>query len=175
MNKDHFHLVGEELKSEPYLYRGAGLDGIYLLNGYQFEEHDGERHVSITNLEGLHRAIGRHLVLHRKGLLPKEIRFLRDAMDLSQAQLAEKLGNSPQSVARWEKGEYEVPGPEEKLLRAMFLAFVLTPSELKELQDALQKDLSELDKMDQMHRPQAQFAFSNEWTEDNADRALACG
>jgi DNA-binding transcriptional regulator YiaG len=55
----------------------------------------------VMDVEGLHRAIGRHLVLHRKGLSPKEVRFLRKRMDLTQAELAAKLGNDAQSVARW--------------------------------------------------------------------------
>lgn len=165
MNMDHFHLVGEELRAEPYKYRACGLDGIYLLNGYRIDVHDDEKHVSFTDIEGLHRAIGRHLVLHRKALAPNEIKFIRKTMDLTQAELAERLGNTSQSVARWEKGEIEMPGPEEKLLRATFLASLLTDSELTTLREFLNKTLIELDSIDQADAPEAQFQFGDEWKE----------
>lgn len=128
-----FYLTSEEVRNEPVLYRACGLDEIYLLNGYDLEDHDGEQHLSVQKMEELHQAIGRHLVTHRKGLAPKEIRFLRNTMDLTQAELAARLGNNAQSVARWEKGECEVPGASEKLLRVVFLASLLTDEELDAL------------------------------------------
>ena len=166
MNKEHFQLVGEAVKAEPYHYRGCGLDGIYLLNGYHPEEHDGELHVSVTDMEGLHRAIGRHLVMHRKVLAPKEIRFLRKTMDLTQTELAQRLGNNSQTVARWEKGEFQMPGPEEKLLRAIFLASLLPEKELATLRDLLANQLAELDELDQFDSPRAQFQLFGEWREE---------
>ena len=81
-------LYAGQAVTDPLLYRDCGLDGIYLLNGYAVLEHDGERHVSVTDVEGLHKAIGRHLVSYRKTLAPKEIRFLRNVMDITQAELA---------------------------------------------------------------------------------------
>ena len=168
MNKEHFRLIGEAVDAEPYHYRGCGLDGIYLLNGYHPEEHDGEAYTSITDIEGLHRAIGRHLVTHRKALAPKEIRFLRNVMDFTQDQLAQQLGNNSQSVARWEKGTHQMPGPEEKLLRAIFLAYLLPENELVALKELLEHKLSELDSVDQSESPRAQFELFREWREKEA-------
>lgn len=165
MTGENFFLTGEEVRTEPYRYKACGLDGIYLLNGYNVEEHDGDRHVSITDLEGLHQAIGRHLVVNRKGLAPKEIRFLRNTMDLTQAQLAEMLGNTSQSVARWEKGECEMPGTSEKLLRAVFLASLMSDSELSSLRDFLTRRLNELDQLDESNVPEAEFEFCDHWSE----------
>ena len=165
MNGENFFLTGEEVRTEPYRYRACGLDGIYLLNGFNVAEHDGEKHVSITDLEGLHRAIGKHLVINRKGLAPKEIRFLRNTMNFTQAQLAEVLGNTSQSVARWEKGECEMPGTSEKLLRAVFLASLMSDSELSSLRDFLTHRLSELDQLDELNVPEAEFEFYDHWTE----------
>lgn len=165
MNRETFFLTGEDVRTEPYRYRACGLDGIYLLNGYHIEEHDDEQYVAITDVEGLHRAIGRHLVMHRKGLTPKEVRFLRNTMDLTQAELAEMLGNNSQSVARWEKGECEMPGTAEKLLRAVFLASLMTDAELAGLRDFLTKRLSELDEMDELIATPAQFELYDHWTE----------
>lgn len=168
---DHFRLVGEELRAEPYKYHACGLDGIYLLNGYHFDEHEGGRTVSFTDIEGLHRAISRHLVLHRKALAPKEIKFIRKTMDLTQAELAERLGNTSQSVARWEKGEIEMPGTAEKLFRATFMASLLTDGELKTLRELLNKTLLELDTLDQSDSPQAQFELGDEWKQKCQARA----
>ena len=125
MNPDSFYLEGETVKTAPYRYRACGLDKFYLLNGYYIEDQDGEDHVSISDIDGLHRAIGRHLVTHRRALSVKEIRFLRNTLDLTQAELAARLGNTSQSVARWEKGETEMPGAAEKLLRAIFLVSII--------------------------------------------------
>jgi len=94
MSTDSFFLTGEDVSAKPYLYRACGLDGIYLMNGYTVETHDGEEHVAVSDIDGLHKAIGRHLVTFRKALSPKEIRFLRNTLDLTQAELAQRLGNT---------------------------------------------------------------------------------
>lgn len=147
-NNDYFFLRGESVSdSEPYEYRGCGLEGVFLLNGYETHYHDGERHVIIKDIDGLHIAIGRHLVLHRKALSPKEIRFLRRTMKLSQAELAARLSKTSQSVARWEKGISDIPGPAEKLLRVMLLAHCLIhESDLETIRQLLVEGLTELDR-----------------------------
>ena len=63
------------------------------------------KYIQIENLKGLWKAIGLHLVTKKKVLAPKELRFLRDQMDLTQAELGKLLRVSDQSVARWEKGK----------------------------------------------------------------------
>jgi len=165
VKKENFYLMGEETAKKPFQYRACGLEGIYLLNGYEVEEHDGEEHVSIRDVDGLHNAIGRHLVAHRKALAPREIRFLRNTMGITQADLAEMLGNNSQSVARWEKGECEIPGTAEKLLRAVFLASLMTSDELVALRDLLTSKLQELDSMDEIVAAPAQFELFDRWSE----------
>jgi DNA-binding transcriptional regulator YiaG len=164
VNPDNFHLVGEELKATPYRYRACGLDGIYLLNGFVIEMHDGDAHVAISDIDGLHKAIGCHLVTHRKALSPKEVRFLRNTLDITQAELAAQLWNTSQSVARWEKGECEIPGAAEKLLRAIFLASTKEePSALKDLLEGTQ-----MNQMDELETRSAQFELTGSWTEKQA-------
>lgn len=82
MNGENFFKPGEEVRPEPYHYKACGLEGIYLLNGYTVEEHDGERHVFVENVDELHKAIGRHIISKRKGLTGAEIRFLRNTLDV---------------------------------------------------------------------------------------------
>lgn len=165
VNDDSFFFAGEKIAEQPYRYRACGLDGIYLMNGYSVEEHDGEQHVSVADVDGLHRAIGRHLVTHRKALSAKEIRFLRDTMDKTQAELADMLGNTSQSVARWEKGQCEMPGAAEKLLRAIFLIMVMSEEEFGEFQTFLTSRMSELDQMDELMPAPAQFELLGGWAE----------
>lgn len=165
MKRESFFLVGEEAAPQPIRYRACGLEGIYLLNGYEVEEHDGEKHVAVKDMDGLHKAIGRHLVLHRKALLPKEVRFLRNTMGLTQAEFAQRLSNTSQSVARWEKGECEIPGSAEKLLRAVYIASLMEEVELIALRDLLTNKLSELDSLDETNQPPAQFHLHDYWSE----------
>lgn len=165
MKGTEFFLIGEAPAKEALLYRGAGLEGIYLKNGYDTVEHDGERHITVRDVDGLHQAIGRFLVMHRKGLSPKEIRFLRNTMGLTQADLATRLGNTSQSVARWEKGECEIPGTSEKLLRVVFLASLMRPGDLAKLRDLLVRQLQELDEEDQSTPSEAQFELFDQWEE----------
>lgn len=167
MTTSSFFLAGEA-KTEPYPYRGCGLEGIYLLSGYSFIEHDGERHVKIEDVFSLHQAIGRFLVRNRKGLSPREIKFLRNTMDLTQAQLAAKLGNTSQSVARWEKGECEIPGAAEKLLRVVFLASLGRDDDLYVMLKLLKETLEELDEIDQSSIQPAQFELFDRWQERSA-------
>jgi len=167
MMAEGFYLNGQDVQ-EPMLYKACGLDGIHLLNGYSTEEHDGEMHLSISDVDGLHVAIGRHLVAHRKALSPKEIRFLRNTMGLTQAEMAARLGNNSQSVARWEKGECEIPGTAEKLLRAVFLATLNRSEDLKALKDLLERQLGELDNLDETQTPHAQFELFDKWQESRA-------
>jgi hypothetical protein len=60
-------------ESKPYHYTECGLDDVYLLNGFSFDELD----VSINNVDGLWRAIAANLVTRHATLSPAEIRFLR--------------------------------------------------------------------------------------------------
>lgn len=109
---------GEEAKT-PYQYRGCGLDDVWLLNGYDVEEIDGERAITVRNLDGLLKAIAQSLVKRKKVLNGKEIRFLRLQLDLTQSDLARAMGCDSQQVARYEKGENKMPGPADRILRML--------------------------------------------------------
>ncbi len=164
MKQELFLWSGEEATRAPYDYAGCGLDNIFLLNGYRITHHDGVEFVSVVDVDGLHRAIGRHLALHRKGLSPREIRFLRKTMDLTQAELAAKLGNDAQTVARWEKGVCEIPGTAEKLLRALFLAENMgDDDDLPLLRRLLVSLMDDLDRVDEIKSPQTQFRLEERW------------
>lgn len=126
MSRHDFRIDGRECEPEPLHYTACGLDDVYLLNGFTVEETDYGRGIAVDDVAGLHVAIGLHLVLHRKALSPKEFRFLRKQLDLTQDELAAQLGVTGQTVARWEKGETEVSGPADRLLR-LFYVLSLVP------------------------------------------------
>lgn len=153
---------------EPYLYKACGLDNIYLLNGYHLEIHDGERYVHVEHELELHKAIGFHLVSQRKALSAKEIKFLRNVMELTQSKLAKLIGTTTQSVARWEKGAFEIPGPAEKTLRFLFLIRNLPRDELETFIQALDRVLGEIEELDDAEgsaAPAAEFYLNDRWEE----------
>ena len=114
---------GKNPEGEPLHYTACGLDDVYLVNGFSRETIDGEQFTTIEDMDSLWKAISRHLVTKRKVLAPKEIRFLRNQMDMTQADLAARLRVSDQTIARWEKGKGDsIPGPADIMLRVLYLA-----------------------------------------------------
>lgn len=103
-----------------YHYTESGLKNVWLVNGYRVKRTPYGEGVAIDNLEGLHRAIAREIVRRPGRLTGPEFRFLRLALELSQETLARYAGADVQAVARWEKGKARVPGPADRLLRALY-------------------------------------------------------
>lgn len=147
---------------EPLLYRGCGLDGIYLCNGYEIEDIDGEKYTHIIDSEELHKVIALNIAAHRKTLTPAELKFIRVAMDKTQSELGKALGVSSQTVARWEKGQSELPGPADRMLRVLMMVTMLPDDELAQLV----RDLSEvLDEIDESVVVPLQFRHDEQWRE----------
>jgi DNA-binding XRE family transcriptional regulator len=73
----------------------------------------------VDNINGLHRAIGLHIIEKENPMSRPEFRFLRSQMGLSRAELAKDFGVSDQTIANYEKG---IPiGPADVLIRAWYL------------------------------------------------------
>jgi putative transcriptional regulator len=100
-----------------YHYKGAGLNNVYLTNGYDEVQFGDEVAVSVMNVKGLHRAIATHVIGQSGKLSGKEIRFLRNEADMSQSALAELLGVDVQTFATWEKDKHKIHGAADRLLR----------------------------------------------------------
>jgi putative transcriptional regulator len=107
-------------QSDRYQYTECGLDNVYLLNGFKYVETPRGRGAVIKDRGGLHRAIGRFLVREKKNLTGKEFRFLRHELDMTQQLVANLLHVDVQTVARWEKGRTEIPGPAQGLIRLLY-------------------------------------------------------
>jgi putative transcriptional regulator len=110
----------DKVEGDTLHYKSCGLDNIYLGGGFMRHQTRYGNGVSIDDIEGLHRAIGRTLVAEDRPLTGKEIRFLRKEMKYTQERLAELVKVSDQAVARWEKGENEIPGSAEIVIRALY-------------------------------------------------------
>ncbi|MBZ9739795.1 MULTISPECIES: helix-turn-helix domain-containing protein [unclassified Mesorhizobium] len=149
MTIQQFYRPGEKLSKEPLHYQDCGLDNIYLSNGFSVDTVDGEEYLTVKDMDGLHRAIGLHIVLERKAPSGKELRFLRGELDMSQADLARVLGVTDQSVARWEKGQCEANGPAVLSLRMIYLLSLLPPKEREEVMNGLLQKLEQLSEQDE--------------------------
>lgn len=169
MNIQQFYRPGEGLSKEPLHYTDCGLDNIYLSNGFTIDHEDGEEYLTVTDIDGLHRAIGLHIVLARKAPSGKELRFLRCELDMSQADLARVLGVTDQSVARWEKGQTEPNGPAVLSLRLIYLLSLLEPAEREELMTGLLARLEKLSERDEVSDSIVLSYCGDRWY----DRALA--
>jgi len=129
---------GERDKT-PLHYTDCGLDDVYLVSGYEIARTPHGEGLSIKNLDELHKAIGCTLAKQKKVLSSKELRFLRRQMDLTQSDLGKLLGLSSQQVARWEKGESEISGPADLLVRAFFIQYAGGTLDLQALASFLEE------------------------------------
>lgn len=122
-------------KKEPLHYPECGLDEVYLNSGYSY---DNDGNVVIDDIDGLFEAIGKWVANQPRSLAPREIRFLRKQVGLSQGQLGLMLGCDAQSVARWEKGQ-STNGPADRMLRTIYML-----KHSKEVKDEIEEMLGRL-------------------------------
>lgn len=158
-----FYRNGQSVVNKSYHYKQCGLDDVYLLNGFKEKKTPYGNGVTITDVDGLHRAIGYLLVRERKALSAKELRFLRKEMGLTQAELGLKIGQSDQQVARWEKGDCDIPGPAERLIRIIYTMACVPAKRRSALLNKLLKQLDMLTKTDQTSTPKLVLVETDGW------------
>lgn len=153
---------------QPRLYEACGLDNIWLVDGFELVRRGDEELVEPEDVEGLHQAIALHLVRYRKALSGREIRFIRRAIDMTQGELAHRLGTGVQTVARWEKDKVNIPGPEDRLLRITTILAVTDPGRFAQLITEMPKNLDELDE-----GPERPISFKHDefWAEAELEAA----
>jgi DNA-binding transcriptional regulator YiaG len=167
-----FRRSGQPESTKPLHYKACGLDGVYLLNGFTRETVDGEEYVTIQDIDGLWKVIGLHLVTTRKTLSPKDIRFLRQQMELTQAELGAYLRVSDQTVARWEKGQSD-PGPADLALRVLYLGSGAAQPEGTEILHRIMKLNEEIIERDDVREKPSLFEHGKKrWREST--RELEC-
>lgn len=123
-----------------YHYTESGLDNVWLEDGFVVENHRnyGEL-VSISDVRGLHEAIGRWLVNLPRTLTGAEFRYLRVELDLSQKRLGAIVGATEQAIAKWEKArERAVPNrAAERMLRLAYVEYCSGSPEFSRVIDKL--------------------------------------
>jgi DNA-binding transcriptional regulator YiaG len=102
-----------------YRYTESGLDNVLIEGMPKQLDDDGEEVISIRNVNGLHRVIAHGIVQQTGGLTPRELRFLRTELGLTQAELAETVHVDAQTVGRWERGETPLQPAAEALIRLL--------------------------------------------------------
>lgn len=163
-NREQFKIGDREHAPKPYHYTECGLSNIYLLNGFQFEDHEGEQYVSVEDIDGLWKAIGLNIVSGKKLIAGEEVRFLRQQMNFTQAELAARLRVDDQTVARWEKGKSHFPGPADVALRVLYLASKSSQPEGRELLSDLMTAINELVEQDTPPEDKVIFQWDScEW------------
>lgn len=104
-----------------YHYTQCGLDDVYLVNLPSAFDRAGHNTITFPNINELHAVIREQVALKLSGLNGREIKFLRTELGLTQAALAKQLHKDSQTVGRWERGETDIDGGSETLLRVMAL------------------------------------------------------
>jgi DNA-binding transcriptional regulator YiaG len=120
-----------------YKYTECGLEGVKLKNGFEEYETEHGKGVGIHDLEGLHAAIGRHLVCNKAVLSGAEVRFLRKELELSQVELANFFGVGESSVRAYESDRTQISGPADRILRVLYLEMVDGEGEVRQLLERL--------------------------------------
>lgn len=143
-----------------YHYTECGLSHVYLLNGHHEADSDYGVVTSISNIAGLHDAIGKTIVNKTtEPLSGDEVRFLRKEIDLSQRNLGALLGVEDQTVARWEKGTVVIPRAADILLRGLYMEAKFNTCNLSELVN----NLSQWEAKQTMQRLEMQELENTQW------------
>jgi DNA-binding transcriptional regulator YiaG len=137
-----FCIKGIDLLAEPYHYVASGLDNIYLLNGVSHDDTPYGRMVTIKNLNGLHRAIGLHIIEKKEQMPGPEFRFLRKQMGLTQAELAKIMRVTDQTVANYEKGNTTDFGPADAFMRSTYFLHIIPDDMRAKIIKAMAEDLA---------------------------------
>lgn len=137
-----FYIKDRPRLAKPYHLTGIGLPDVYLLNGAKIEnDPDYGELVTITDVHGLHHAIGFHIVTKLDPMTGDELRFLRKQMELTQEALAVRLRLDVQTIANYEKGKTKNIGPTDVAMRMIFGLHILPPNAhadlLKKLMEAI--------------------------------------
>lgn len=101
-----------------YRYDECGLDNVVIHNMRVIVDDTGDETCCIPNITSLHKLIAACLINRRHGLMPKELRFLRTELGLTQAELGRLVKKDHQTIGRWERGETPIDENAEVVIRA---------------------------------------------------------
>jgi len=139
--------------SVDYHYTECGLDNVLIKNMPVVKDDDGDEIVMIKGINVLHCLILLALVEKDGAWSPKEFKFVRTELGMTQSQLGELVDKDRQTIARWEKDETEVDRNAEKVIRLQVIDHL---SELKVLEASeIESELTQVRVVSNRVRPGA--------------------
>ena len=109
---------------EGHPYIDCGLDNVVLVGLELLNDHAQEKVIKISHINKLHRLIAQILAEKPSALAPKELRFLRTELGLTQGELAVLVHKDHQTVGRWERDETPIDPTAETIVRMLVLEMV---------------------------------------------------
>lgn len=104
---------------DQYHYTESGLDNVYIENMKAVVDDAGETVYEIPYVNELHKVIACAIVEQAAAMSPKELRFLRTELGLTQAELAQIVHTDEQTIRRWEQGRTPVNSSSEIVIRML--------------------------------------------------------
>jgi DNA-binding transcriptional regulator YiaG len=150
--------------TETYHYKDSGLDYVYLVGGVtSMDAPDGEAGYAIADVDGLNKAIAKHVVTSPRPICGQEVRFLRSVLDLSQTSLAKIMGVDRSTIARWE-GEPREPIRDvaDTAIRLVYAGHQDVSNVMKEVMDVLRAEDDKID-CERITVPKVTLSFDNGW------------
>ena len=100
-------------------YRESGMEHVILHNVTRYEcESCGAKRVNIPAIAQLHRLLAQIISTKPARLIPSEVRFIRDHLELSNKDFAILMGVSETQASRWTSSE-PIGVPAERFLRML--------------------------------------------------------
>ena len=102
-----------------HVYRESGMEHVILRNVIKYDcESCGAKRVNIPAIAQLHRLLAHIIATKPARLIPSEVRFIRDHLELSNKDFAILMGVSETQASRWTSSE-PIGVPAERFLRML--------------------------------------------------------
>lgn len=93
---------------------------VTLLDAIRVEEDaDGDELIRIPRQSELFAAVAMSVALDPLALSGKELRFLREAVDMTGKEFADAIDCAPAVLSRWENGKQAIGGYAERVIRQL--------------------------------------------------------
>ena len=106
---------------QDYRYTECGLDNVIIegIDVVKVDDGEGDELYCIPNINGLHEAITLAIITQDNGISPKELRFLRTEIGITQEQLADILKVHRVTISRWESAKEHIDPNAEFVVRQL--------------------------------------------------------
>lgn len=119
-----------------YHYTECGLPNVWLANGYIEKATPYGKTVAVHDADALLQLLAAQLACKKGGLAPKELRFMRTLLGLSQEALGNLLGVSEQSVSLWERNS-RIPKSADGIVRLLVVEKLNSNATVSEIIDRI--------------------------------------